>query len=295
MNLTGIVLAGGKSSRLGFNKLKTKVGPIPLFIDQIFKLSFFCAEIIVSTSKNNYPIVSSELNKIRIYQKKYNFGEIQASKIKKYLKTNYKNFHGKALTFPDIRIVLDENNADNSNTGNSGRHTLSQTDRGPVIGIYTSLARATYFYSIVVAFDMPFISYNLLKWLANDVELNIKEQGNNKSTPVSSNYSKVKAASIIKTEKGFETLCGLYSRDCLDILKRNIEKQKYKISDIFDYLDIEIISNNKLEMSRIDNLNFFNINRIQDYYKFKNLWQNKEALLNTGSSFVETWADFFFR
>lgn len=305
VNLTGIVLAGGRSSRFGFNKLKIKVGPVPLFIDQIFKLSFFCDEIIISTSKDDYPIVSSELKKIRIYQKKYNFEKIQDLKKRKYPEIDFKNFYEKTSAFPDIkmniRIILDESDTNNLNTNNSldtsnsERPVRNYTGRGPVIGIYTSLAKAAYFYSIVVAFDMPFISYNLLKSLAYGFGLNTEESSNSELIPISHNYPKTNDARIIKTEKGFEVLCGLYSKNCLGILKENIGKQKYKISDIFNYLDVEIISINKLKQNGIDSLNFFNINRIQDYHKFKNLWQNNNISSNTATSFVEKWTDFFFR
>jgi len=297
MNLTGIVLAGGKSSRFNFNKLKIKVDTVPLFIDQIFKLSFFCDEIIVSTSKSNYPTLFSELNKIRTYQKKYNFEKIQASN----LKIDFNDFAKKNSAFQNIRIILDESDVDNLNTSNSlnitnsEKITPSHKGKGPVIGIYTSLANATYFYSIIIAFDMPFISYNLLKSLVYESGINTEEPSSSEPATISYNYSKKRDAYIIKTEKGFEVLCGLYSKNCLGILKENIGKQKYKISDIFNYLDIEVISINKLKQNGIDSLNFFNINRLKDYYKFKNLWQNKKSPLNTVISFIEIWSYFFFR
>jgi len=297
VNLTGIVLAGGRSSRFGFNKLKIKVNTVPLFIDQIFKLSFFCDEIIISTSKSHYSIVSSELNKIRIYQKKYNFETIQASN----LKIDFNDFAKKNSSFQNIRIILDESDVDNLNTSNSlnitnsEKITPSHKGKGPVIGIYTSLANASYFYSIIVAFDMPFISYNLLKSLVYESGINTEEPSSSEPATISYDYSKKRDAYIIKTEKGFEVLCGLYSKNCLGILKENIGKQKYKISDIFNYLDIEIISINKLKQNGIDSLNFFNINRLEDYHRFKNLWQNKKPPLNTGISFIEIWSYFFFR
>ncbi|MBA7508287.1 Molybdenum cofactor guanylyltransferase [subsurface metagenome] len=297
VNLTGIVLAGGKSSRFGFNKLKIKVDTVPLFIDQIFKLSFFCDEIIVSTSKSNYPTLFSELNKIRTYQKKYNFEKIQASN----LKIDFNEFAKKNSAFQNIRIISDESDVDNLNISNSlnitnsEKITPSHKGKGPVIGIYTSLANASYFYSIIVAFDMPFISYNLLKSLVYESGINTEEPSSSGPATISYDYSKKRDAYIIKTEKGFEVLCGLYSKNCLGILKENIGKQKYKISDIFNYLDIEVISINKLKQNGIDSLNFFNINRLKDYYKFKNLWQNKNISSNTATSFIEIWSYFFFR
>ncbi|GAH74570.1 unnamed protein product, partial [marine sediment metagenome] len=201
VNLTGIVLAGGKSSRFGFNKLKIKADTVPLFIDQIFKLSFFCDEIIVSTSKSNYPTLFSELNKIRTYQKKYNFKKIQASN----LKIDFNEFAKKNSAFQNIRIISDESDVDNLNTSNSlnitnsEKITPSHKGKGPVIGIYTSLANASYFYSIIVAFDMPFISYNLLKSLVYESGINTKEPSSSEPATISYDYSKKRDAYIIKT------------------------------------------------------------------------------------------------
>jgi len=125
--------------------------------------------------------------------------------------------------------------------------------------------------------------------------LNTEEPSISEPATISYDYSKKSDARIIKTEKGFEVLCGLYSKNCLGILKENIGKQKYKISDIFNYLDVEVISINKLKQNGIDSLNFFNINRLEDNHKFKNLWQNKNMSSNTAASFIEKWTDFFFR
>jgi len=217
------------------------------------------------------------------------------------LKIDFNDFAKKNSAFQNIRIILDESDVDNLNTSNSlnitnsEKITPSHKGKGPLIGIYTSLANASYFYSIIIAFDMPFISYNLLKSLVYESGINTEEPSSSEPATISYNYSKKRDAYIIKTEKGFEVLCGLYSKNCLGILKENIGKQKYKISDIFNYLDIEVISINKLKQNGIDSLNFFNINRLEDYYKFKNLWQNKKSPLNTVISFIEIWSYFFFR
>lgn len=289
MNLTGIVLAGGRGTRYGFDKLKIKAGPVPLFIDQIFKLNFFCSEILVCTSKSNYPVIFSEISKIRSYQKKYNFEKIFNTEI------NSGNFYKKALKLPDIRIILDKDRFPDSNKDHFGQVLRNPKNIGPIIGIYTGLLHARYIYSIVVAFDMPFISYNLLNLLINISGLNHKKSGSSKLASLSHKRTGGKAVYVIRTEKGFEVLCGLYSKDCLDILNENIKKKKYRISDALDCLDTEIIPGGKPGLAGIDGLNFFNINRAQDYEKFKNLWQDKKASLNTDTSFTEVWSDFFYR
>ncbi|MBN1299083.1 MAG: NTP transferase domain-containing protein, partial [Actinobacteria bacterium] len=69
--VSGIILAGGRSTRFGFNKIEIKIGTIPLFIDQLFKINDFCREIIIATSERNCPYIISELDNIEVYRKYY--------------------------------------------------------------------------------------------------------------------------------------------------------------------------------------------------------------------------------
>jgi molybdopterin-guanine dinucleotide biosynthesis protein A len=177
---------------------------------------------------------------------------------------------------------------------------------GPVVGIESGLEYARNLFSMVIAFDMPFISYNLL-YLLEEIW--------------NSRHGK-KDAFIIKTEKGFEALCGIYSKNCLDSVKDHIEKGVYKISEVFHNPGTEFIllnrqgiragSNNidfyKLNDRIIDNLNFFNINTADDYDFFIKIWDFKISLFQEslnqygrGSSICEDkyhcekWKYFFYR
>src|SRR5680860_328835 len=132
MNLTGILLAGGKSRRLSFNKIELRIDKIPLFIDQIFKLSFFCNEILISASENNYKYISRELARIEDYH------------------TRYYNFCS-LREIPPVRIIRDKNGQDEP-----------FESIGPIRGLESGLKYAKNLYSLVVASDMPFIAHNLL-------------------------------------------------------------------------------------------------------------------------------------
>ena len=251
MNLTGIVLAGGKSSRLGFNKIEIKIGRIPLFINQIFKLASFCDEILVSSSEENFDILSKELKLLEKYHAYFN------------------NFIEK-IRLPAVSLLIDDIKI------KSGPAFI---EPGPLLGIYTGLANSKNFYSFVVGFDMPFISYNLL---SNIIKIKDSQTGN---------QDKCKDIISINTLKGFEALCSIYSKNCIAIIKKNLKSEKYKISDIFSELDTKIITQKELEILNIDELNFFNINTVKDFEKFKNLW----AGTNSEDSFVSRWKEFFYR
>jgi molybdenum cofactor guanylyltransferase len=277
MDLTGILLAGGKSRRLSFNKIEVRIDKIPLFIDQIFKLSLFCNEILISASDDNYKFISSELARIEdYYNSYYNFCNLRK--------------------LPAFRIVRDKD-----------RLGKPFESRGPISGIESGLENASNSYSLVVAFDMPFISYNLLYLLE---EIRVGED-------------KLKDAFIIKTEKGFESLCGIYSKNCLNVIRENIGEKVYKISEIFNNTDTRFILLNKLNVRennshnlnyyelnnrKIDSLNFFNINTVDDYNYFAQIWNLKIFLYQKFSNqlssnftddpvnlFREKWKYFFYR
>jgi len=276
MNLTGVLLAGGKSSRLGFNKIEVRIDKVPLFIDQIFKLSFFCSEILISASENNYKFISDELASIDDYYNHY------------YRFCNLKEI-------PPIRIIQDKERQENS-----------PKSLGPLGGIESGLEYAKNIYSLVTAFDMPFISYNLI-YLLDETR---------------SSQSGLKDAFIIKTEKGYESLCGIYSKNCLSVIKKNIERKEYKISEIFHSIDTKFILIDKLNIKSdknnlsfyklnnqiIDSLNFFNINTIDDYEYFIKVWDlqvclfkkfSKKANSNFSDDLInlyyEKWKYFFYR
>ncbi|MHB1252979.1 MAG: molybdenum cofactor guanylyltransferase [Candidatus Humimicrobiaceae bacterium] len=278
MDLTGILLAGGKSRRLSFNKIEVRIDKIPLFIDQIFKLSFFCNEILISVSEDNHKFINNELSRIEDYYTRY------------YHFCNLREI-------PPVRIIKDKTRPDNP-----------FKSMGPISGIESGLEYAGNLYSLVIAFDMPFITYNLLCLLEE----------------IRGSQSKPKDAFIIKTEKGFEALCGIYSKNCLNVIEKNIEKKVYKISEIFHDIDTRFIllkklnlnvkTNNhnlnfyKLNNRRIDNLNFFNINTVDDYNYFNKIWDlqifsnqkfSKQVISNfngdSANLFCEKWKHFFYR
>jgi molybdenum cofactor guanylyltransferase len=251
MNLTGIVLAGGKSSRLGFNKIEIKIGPVPLFINQVFKLAYFCDEILISSSEENFGILSKELKLLEKYHAYFN------------------NFIEK-IKLPAVSLLIDDIKI------KSGPEFI---EPGPLLGIYTGLVNSKNFYSFVVGFDMPFISYNLLCNI-------IKIKDSHKC-----GQDECKDIISINTLKGFEALCSIYSKNCIAIIKENLKSEKYKISDIFSQVNTKIIIQKELEMLNIDELNFFNINTIKDFEKFKNLWADN----NLKDSFPSGWKEFFYR
>jgi molybdopterin-guanine dinucleotide biosynthesis protein A len=139
MDITGIILAGGKSIRLGFDKTGLKIGDIPLFIDTAIKLSFFCSEIIISSSIENFETISAELKKFKKYLKEYKLENIKIPLIKTVIDLEY-----------------------------SGEKKLQNA--GPLRGIYSAIQESENYYSFICASDMPFLSYNMMETLIKYTE-----------------------------------------------------------------------------------------------------------------------------
>ena len=141
MKISGIILAGGKSSRLGFNKLKIKIGNIPLFIDMVVKLSYFCSEIIVSTSVENMQAINDEIKNINQYFK------------------NYESLH---LKIPGVVIAADIDLETVNCSRQNGGQTLPLATSGALKGIYSSLLKSSNQYCIVTASDIAYIFLSTL-------------------------------------------------------------------------------------------------------------------------------------
>jgi molybdopterin-guanine dinucleotide biosynthesis protein A len=125
--------------------------------------------------------------------------------------------------------------------------------KGPLIGLYSGLIASNSFYNFVVACDMPFLSINLIKYMKD----------------------KVGDADVVipKTKKGIEPLHAIYSKNCLNIIKKKIdeEKGKFSIHSIFSKLKIKYILEEEILQFSLPELAFFNINTLEDLEKAKRL------------------------
>lgn len=250
MDFSGILLAGGKSRRFGPNKIKIVSGGIPLVAEQIVKLAYFTNEVIISASPENQDFLQSVLEDIENY--------IQVMEI------------SDDLDLPDMRIVLDDE------ITKAGPHGI-----GPVAGIYTGLKQSKNNRVLVMASDMPLISYRLLMLLTRTAGC---ESGQD--------------AVIIRNIEGIEALCGIYSKKCIKIIEEGILEGTYKISDILNGLKVRWIRNEELKKERIDRLNFFNINSGKDIKEYVNILEKgagDHGTHNIHSRPGQKWKDYFFR
>ena len=117
--------------------------------------------------------------------------------------------------------------------------------KGPLGGIYTGLLAAHSSHSLVVACDMPFLNTELLGYLIKlsaDFDAVIPMLGEGKTEP----------------------LHAVYSKNCLDSMKTQLDRNELAIDSIFSTVSVKYVK--RAECQRLDPqlLSFFNINDHSD-------------------------------
>jgi molybdopterin-guanine dinucleotide biosynthesis protein A len=122
---------------------------------------------------------------------------------------------------------------------------------GSVGGLYTGLMRANNYHSFCVACDMPFLKLELMAYL-------IEQRFNNDVV-------------IPRTKAGLEPLHALYSKRCIDPMKKLLEKGDFKISHLLS--EVRVRYCDEEEIKRIDPSlsSFVNINTKKDLYKIQKM------------------------
>ena len=117
--------------------------------------------------------------------------------------------------------------------------------KGPLAGICTGLLASRFPYSIVVACDMPFLNVELLRYmieLSDGVDVVIPRSG-----------------------KGMiEPLHAIYSRNCINTIRAQLERGHLKISQALDILRVRYVEQEECRKFDPQHLSFFNVNSMLD-------------------------------
>ena len=124
--------------------------------------------------------------------------------------------------------------------------------RSSMTGLHAGLYHASFPFAFAVACDSPFLNEGLVKTILS----HITEQ----------TY-----VVVPKMERGYEPLCAVYSKKCLNPLETCIRNQNYRIIEIFDKgpTPTTCIPEELLKKSDPHLLSFFNINTPQDIEEAK--------------------------
>ena len=126
------------------------------------------------------------------------------------------------------------------------------SDSGPLGGLYSGLAVSSNIHSFLIACDMPFINLELIDYM-------IKQIGGNDIV-------------IPSSSKGIETLFAVYSLNCLETIRRQIEFRNLKLLDILNFFKVRYISQEEVEKFDPKEFSFFNVNSQKDYEEALKIW-----------------------
>ncbi len=116
--------------------------------------------------------------------------------------------------------------------------------KGSLGGIYSGLLFAENNSIFVVACDMPFLNIPLLKYIISFFQ----------------DYDVV----IPKINNFFEPLHAIYSKKCLNPIKKLIDENNLKIIDFFPEVNVKFVGKKEIEKFDPDLLSLFNINTLED-------------------------------
>jgi len=112
--------------------------------------------------------------------------------------------------------------------------------QGSLVGIYSALSAASYPYLFVLACDMPLADAMVIHRLIDD----------------RLDYDAV----IPQTAGGLEPLCAVYSRRCLEPIRRQMQRNDFKASNLLHGVKTKIV-----RVSEEEEKSFLNINTPADY------------------------------
>ncbi len=188
MEVTSIVLAGGKNLRLGRSKVLETIGGKSLIERVIERLDPLTNQLLIVTSQEQ----------------------------------------------PDLSIAYEA-------------EILIDVypSKGPLGGIYTGLVMARSSHSIVVACDMPFLNTELLRYMID--------------------LSRDSDAVVPRLANGMiEPLHAIYSRNCLDNLKTQLENNQLGITSFLNQRRVKYVEEAECRRFDPELLTFFNINHQSD-------------------------------
>ena len=189
MDISCIVLAGGRGARLGRDKNREVVGESCLLQRVVSSLSLFECEIIIVTANKQPPLPP--------------------------------------IDYPGLRIIED-----------------TCSGKGALGGIYTGLAASSSHYNFTVACDMPFLDYNLMRYIMQ----------------LSPGFDAV----VPRLGDMVEPLHAVYSKDCLVPIETVFRQNNLSIYSLYSLIKVRYVEVDEIDTFDPAHRSFFNINTEDD-------------------------------
>jgi len=131
--------------------------------------------------------------------------------------------------------------------------------KGALGGIYTGLANADSFYSLVVGCDMPFLNRDLLCYLID----------------LAPGFDAV----VPRIHDMYEPLHAVYSKGCLTPIRELMDQDRVRISQLFNLVKTRYVGKDEIAEFDPQCLSFFNVNTHDDLKKARELIKQREQSL----------------
>lgn len=115
---------------------------------------------------------------------------------------------------------------------------------GPISGIHAGLKASSDCYNLVLACDLPLIKVELIDYL-------LKNASKDVTIPQVGSY--------------LEPLVAIYAKSILPLVEEFIQKGKFKVIDLFNHLEINIIGESLIRQFDPELVSFINVNSPIDY------------------------------
>lgn len=113
-------------------------------------------------------------------------------------------------------------------------------DQGALGGLYTGIHYSSFPHVFCVACDMPFLKSSVIRYLIDQTK----------------DYDVV----VPRTEDGLQPLHAIYSKNCLDAIRRIMEQKHFKIIDIYPLVKVNIVTEDEFLHLDPARESFLNVN-----------------------------------
>lgn len=114
-------------------------------------------------------------------------------------------------------------------------------DRSSLTGIHAGLVNAVADFSFVVPCDTPFLQPGLVNTLLDELEPDLDI--------------------VVPFFDGhYQPLCAIYSKRCIPAIEDQLNRNDYKIINLYDRLNLRIVTKEKLSAADPELLSFLNVN-----------------------------------
>lgn len=122
---------------------------------------------------------------------------------------------------------------------------------GPLGAIATAISSASKPWSFILACDLPYLTEDWLAWLLDQAKKSIA--------------GKTVDIFIPETAHGLEPLCAVYRTECAATIAAALDRGMRKVTDAFEGLNVERISESEWRQFSPDGNLFRNMNTPEDY------------------------------